>query len=114
MTMNTEKRRTRIQAAAAGVALTALMGGLLAVDVAQRPERVQVPFPPYAEEWEKLKRDAVDEGWTQEQLQEAKDAARMDACSVDLRDHPVPEVEAQRRAEKVAAGCDPERMGFII
>ncbi|MEX3643983.1 hypothetical protein [Mycolicibacterium porcinum] len=71
----TEKTRTRAQAAIAGVALTALMGGLLAVDVAQRgTAHVQVPTTDYTQEWEKLKREAVDEGWTQEQLQEAKDA----------------------------------------
>lgn len=71
----TTKTRTRVQAAVAGVALTVLMGGLLAVDVAQRSTApVQVPSTPYAEEWQQLKREAVDEGWTQEQLQEAKDA----------------------------------------
>lgn len=111
MTDTTEKRRTRMQAAIAGVALTALLGGMLAVDVASHPAPQEktplssVPAADYAEEWEQLKREAVDEGWTQAQLQEAKDAAQLHACAVDLSDDPTPEVEDERRAEKLAAGC---------
>lgn len=118
MTETNEKRRTRIQAAVAAVTLTALMGGLLAVDVANRPEpQEKTPLsstaPAYAEEWERLKREAVAEGWTQEQLQEAKDFAEIDACAVDLSDDPSPEVEAERTAEKLAAGCT-EPLPFTI
>ncbi|UBV14945.1 hypothetical protein [Mycolicibacterium fortuitum] len=110
LTETSRKRRTYIQAAVAGIALTALMGGLLAVDVANRPEpqektTLSSAAPAYAEEWERLKREAVAEGWTQEQLQEAKGFAEIDACAVDLSDDPSPEVEAERTTEKLAAGC---------
>ncbi|SIC63001.1 Uncharacterised protein [Mycobacteroides abscessus subsp. abscessus] len=107
----TEKRRTRTKAAVAGVALTALLGGMLAVDVASHPAPQEktplssVPADDYTAEWGQLKREAVDEGWTQAQLQEAKDAARSYACVVDLSDDPTHEVEAKRTAEKLAAGC---------
>lgn len=78
------KRRTWRQAAIAGVALTALMGGLLAVDVVNRPEQQEKTSlsttveEDYTAEWERLKREAVAEGWTRAQLQEARDAVRED------------------------------------
>lgn len=110
LTETSRKRRTYTQAAVAGVALAALLGGMLAVDVANRPEpQEKTPLsstaPAYAEEWERLKREAVAEGWTQVQLQEELDHARIHACAVDLSDDPSPEVEAERTAEKLAAGC---------
>lgn len=110
MTETNTKQRTYIQAAVAGVALTALMGGLLAVDVANRPEpQEKTPLsstaPAYAEEWERLKREAVADGWTQVQLQEAKDHARIHACAVDLSDDPSTWVVVERTAEKITAGC---------
>lgn len=85
-----EKRRTYIQAAVAGVALTALMGGLLAVDVANRPElrvdcTVDVRDMDYGDDGDgtgglaNFGDPRVAEGWTREQLQEAKDAVMEEA-----------------------------------
>ncbi|SIF35822.1 hypothetical protein [Mycobacteroides abscessus] len=95
------KRGTWRQAAIAGVALTAIIGGLLAVDVVNRPEQ-QVDCAVDL-------RDMGDDGdgtgglanfgdprvadttWTQEDLRRAKDAFRAEL--------------GRREAEKLAAGC---------
>ncbi|WP_157897344.1 hypothetical protein [Mycobacteroides franklinii] len=97
------KRRTWRQAAVAGVALTALMGGLLAVDVANRPEQqvdcaVDVRDMDYGDDGDGTgglsnfgDPRVADTTWTQEDLQRAKDAFRAEL--------------GRREAEKLAVGC---------
>lgn len=123
MTETIEKRRTRKQAAIAGVALTALIGGLLAVDVANRPvERVECVvdvsdldvYEDYGDgtggggnslgdpttDFQDTRPETPQEYAKREDFQRAKDAFNAEMH--------------RREAAKIAAGCNPSSLIYTI